>query len=253
LISRGPLYHLLQRANSQNPRGGVLQRGEQRLGQQGFRVQYSTVPELMNRVRELTALTAALEERLFLSISWNDVSRFERDIHDLMSRGIEQNSRIHVEVLTNLVGKLLSKRNHRFTELVRMISRLYKRRLGGAHYQELAALFGLESETAIWRDQKQVPRLRLEENSVFWDKAVAIYRDAQGRPLPIINCGDGVRVTMRVSAVVGSGNEVELVGECWSANRRTWAECTVRVPKPAEGEDEYHALAQYVKRVNAGR
>jgi hypothetical protein len=48
-----------------------------------------------------------------------------------------------------------------------------------------------------------------------------MYKDKQGRPLPIVNCGDGVRMTMKISAVVDSGNEVELVGECWSADRTT--------------------------------
>lgn len=67
-----------------------------------------------------------------------------------------------------------------------------------------------------------------------------------------MNCGDGVRMTMKVSAVVDTKNEIELVGECWSADRRMWATTIVRVPKPREEEDEYETLQRYVTGVSAG-
>ena len=111
-----------------------------------------------------------------------------------------------------------------------MISRLYKRRLGAMHYQELAFLFGLQGETSIRQDQRRMPRLRLGENSEVWDRAAGLYQDKQGRPIPVVNCGDGVRITMKVSAVVDQGGEVELVGTCWFPDRKTWGAATVRVP-----------------------
>jgi hypothetical protein len=252
LISEGPLYHLLQRATIGGPRASVYQRGEARLGQDGFRTNYGTVSELFSQVRKLTQLTAALEDRLFRSISLDSVGQLERDVHDLISRGMRERSGIHMQVLENLVRKLLAKNNHRYSEIIRMISRLYKRWLGGAHYKELAFVFGLQGETSIRQDQKKLPRLRLGENEDCWDRAAKLYPDEQGRPLPIVNCGDGVRMTMKVSAVVDITNEIELVGECWSADRRTWATTTVRVPKPRAEEDEYEALQRYVTGVSAG-
>lgn len=150
----GPLYHLLQRANIGGPRASIYQRGEARLGQDGFRINYGTVSELFGRVRELTQLTAALEDRLYRSISLDSISQLERDVHDLISRGVQERSSIHIQVLENLARKLLAKNNHKYSEIIRMISRLYKRRLGGAHYKELAFVFGLQGETSIRQDQR---------------------------------------------------------------------------------------------------
>jgi hypothetical protein len=252
LVSGGPLYHLLWRATNGDLRASVYARGESRLGQWGFNTEFGTVAELLGRVRKLTKLTAVLEQRLFCSISRDSVNRFEHDVHVLIRRGVEQKSSIHVQVLSNLVQKLLAKNNHKYSNVIRMISQLYKRRIGGAHYKELTFLFGLQGETSIRQDQKKLPRLHLGENSKCWDRAVGLYKDEQGRPLPIVNSGDGVRMTMKVSAVVDSGNEVELVGECWSADRRTWVTASVQVPKPREGKDEYGALQRYVRGVSAG-
>ena len=238
LVARGPLYHLLRRATLADPRASIHQRGEERLGKQGLRVEFATVPELMHRVRELTSLTTALEQRLLRSIALDSVSRLEADVHDLITRGIEQRSSVHIEVLKNLVQKLLAKNNHKYAQVVRMVSRLYKPPL------RQHSLLG--ARLPFWpskREQHQAKiragcrALHLGENAEVWDRAAKLYRDEQGRPLPVINCGDGVRITMKVSAVTDQGGEVELVGECWSADRTTWGAATVRVPKPQDGQD----------------
>jgi hypothetical protein len=149
LVSKGPLYFLLRRSTAGDLRASIFQRGDQRVGQHDFKVEYETVSELMECVRKLTQITSVLEQRLLRLISLDSVSRLGHDVHNSIFRGIEQQSGIHVQVLKNLVSKLPAKSNHTYSEVIRMLSRLYKRRLGGAHYKELAFLFGLQGDTSM--------------------------------------------------------------------------------------------------------
>ena len=65
---------------------------------------------------------------------------------DLLGR-INQPKTLQFEVLKNLIGKMKSKANHRYTCIIKDISALHKNSLGQTNYSLLQDLLGLCGKT----------------------------------------------------------------------------------------------------------
>ena len=73
----------------------------------------------------------------------NEDETFVIDLLSLM----EQSSTLQLQVLKNLVGKMKSGVNHKYTDIIKDIAGFHKNRLGQTNYSLLQHLLGLPGKT----------------------------------------------------------------------------------------------------------
>ena len=130
----------------------------------------------------------------------------EKLVIDLLGL-VNQPKTLQFEVLKNLIDKMKSKTNHRYTSIIKDISALHKNRLGQTNYSLLQDLLGLCGKTTASL-HASLDGLEIGINLKVIDKAVQIYNKG-----PVIECSDEARTLRFISPCKMSG-VVELVGEC---------------------------------------
>ena len=163
----------------------------------------------------------------------------EKLVIDLLGL-VNQPKTLQFEVLKNLIGKMKSKTNHRYTSIIKDISALHKNRLGQTNYSLLQDLLGLCGKTTASL-HASLDALEIGINLKVIDKAVQMYNKG-----PVIECSDEARTLRFINPCKMSG-VVELVGECWDADINNWKNCRRQIPKKvAGGLDDFSALKRYI-------
>ena len=134
----------------------------------------------------------------------------EKLVTDLLGL-VNQPKTLQFEMLKNLIGKMKSKTNHRYTSIIKDISALHKNRLGQTNYSLLQDLLGLCGKTTASLHASS-DGLEIGIKLKVIEKAVQVYNKG-----PVIECSDEARTMRFISSCKMSG-VVELVGECWDAD-----------------------------------
>ena len=227
--------------------------GKYRFGVCGFRKSYASKSETKVKSEELNDENVSLKRenrnfrRLYLGKkSWAEMltdacntANEENLVIDLL-RLVNQPETLRFEVLKNLIAKMKSKTNHRYTSIIKDISALHKNRLGQANYSLLKDLLGLCSKTTVSL-HASLDALEIGINLKVIDKASSnVYQWS------VIECSDEARTLRFISPCKMSG-VAELVGECWDADIINWKNCRRQIPKKdAEAQDEFSALKRYI-------
>ena len=156
---------------------------------------------------------------------------------------VNQPKTLQFEELKNLIGKIKSKTNHRYTSIIKDISVLHKNHLGQINYSLFQDLLGVCSKTNATLHASS-NALEIGINLKVIDKAVQMCNKG-----PVIDCSDEARTFRFISPCKMSG-VVELVGECWDAEINNWKNCRRQVlKKDAETQDDFSALKKYILNV----
>ena len=106
---------------------------------------------------------------------------------------VNQPKTLQFEVLKNLIGKMKSKTNHRYTSIIKDISVLHKNCLVQANYSLLQDLLGLCCKTTASL-HASLDALEIGINLEVIDKAVQMYNKGPG-----IECCDEARTLRFIS------------------------------------------------------
>ena len=183
------------------------------------------------------------EEVLGESVENQDDVKFILDLVGLFKGNIAKEHPIQITVMKNLVGKLKSKNNHKYLDIVKDISTLHKNRLGERNYSILADIFGLCGKTTAsshGRSEKLFPGL----NEAALEKACNVYSD-----MPVIECSDEARALRYLEARKSIDGGVELVGRCFDPSVENWDRESLQIPRRGENNalDEFCALKHLIE------
>ena len=230
-----------------------LMTSSSRIGVPGFRTSYATKKETeidftnLNKVNTvLQKENQSLRKMYFDKRSWEEMlseacesHNEEKLVIDLLSL-MNQSKTLQFQVLENLIGKMKSGPNHRYSKIIKDISSLHMNRLGQQNYSLLQDLVGLCGKTTA-RTHAHVDKLSIGINQQVIPKAMQIYSND-----PVIECSDEAR-TLRFIAPLLVDGKVELVGKCWDKDIDNWSLCRQEVPrKYGELQDDFSALKVYV-------
>ena len=142
-----------------------------------------------------------------------------------------------------LVGKLKSKNNPRYLDIVKDISSLHKNRLGERNYSVMADIFGLCGKTTASlnsRSTKLYPGL----NEAALEKACDAYSN-----MPVIECSDEARAFRYLEPQKSIDGGVELVGRCLDPSVENWGRQCLRIPRNSGNRDldDFSALRSLVE------
>ena len=229
-----------------------------RLGAPGFRISYASKDEIEANVEKLSQENSKLKKenkslRNFClnKRSWEETLHEacntyndEKLVIDLLSIQNESKS-IQFQVLKNLIGKMKSKGNHRYTSLILDISGLHLRRLGQTNYSLLQNLIGLCGKTTA-KAHSSHERLEIGLNKKVIEAASELYDNG-----PVIECSDEARSLRYISPHKFSG-KVELIGECWDPDIDKWDTCRKPLPRKSDRfKDDFSALNNYIVSVTS--
>ena len=178
------------------------------------------------------------EEVLVESVDNQDDAKFILDLVGLFKENIAREYPVQITVIKNLVGKLKSKNNHRYLDIVKDISSLHKNRLGERNYSIMADIFGLCGKTTASLNSgsnKLYPGL----NEAALEQACDVYSN-----MPVIECSDEARALRFLGPRKSIDGGVELVGRCFDPSVENWGHQCLRIPrKSGNGDlDDFCAL-----------
>ena len=219
-----------------------------RIGKRGVRKSYATKRETYDAlhtrpVKKLKNETEAKHSHQ--SSDQGDRKRLVDDLSALFKKDVDIQNPMQFTIINNLVGKLKSGRNHRFSGDMKNISKLYRNKLGRTNYNLCKQLFGLCSSTTCDNLSSGI-KLQPGLNWEVFDEASCIY----GGNL-VIDCSDEARTTKSVQPFKGASGETYLIGEEWSPDCESWAKSgwknIPRIHAEDTDDDEFTLLEHYVK------
>ena len=228
-----------------------------RIGVSGFRHDYANKQEIEISLNEtvkenklLIKEKKALKRIILDKNSWVDTlheacitSNDEKLVIDFLGL-LNQKQSLQFQVLRNLIGKMKSGNNHKFSAIIKDISSMHLNRLGRTNYSLLEDLLGWCGKTTAAANSKGT-RLQLGLNGSVILKAIERYQNS-----PIIECSDETRALRFVSPIKNSNGDVELVGECWDSNINNWDQCLRYIPRKDEiFSDDFDALKNYIDKL----
>ena len=177
-----------------------------------------------------------------LSEAWGSCNEEKLGI-DLLALLGQLPETFHLEVLKNLIEKMKSGSNHRYTDIIKDISAIHKNRLGQTNYSILQDLLGFCGKTiAVAHAFKDQLQLGINHNVIAKVSNVC-YKE------PVIECSDEARILQFLSPC-NSGRVAKLVGECWDPDIDKWSKCRRIVPrKSVIFPDDFTALGNYISEV----
>ena len=213
-----------------------------RLGVCGFRKSYASKSKIKAKSEKLNAENVILKREnrgLRQDKSWGgmladacNTANVEKIVIDLLGL-VNQPKTLQFELLKNLICKMKSKANLRYTSIIKDTSAFHKNRLGKANCSLLQDLLDLCSKTTV-SIHASSDILEIGINLKVIDKAVQTYNKG-----PVIESSDEAR-TMRFISPCKTSEVVKLVGECWDTNINNWKNCRRQIPKKdAEAQDDF--------------
>jgi len=165
------------------------------------------------------------------------------DLMLLFEKNVSSTNPMQITVLRNLVGKLKSKNNHKFLDIVKDVGGMYKNKLGKMNYSLLKDIFVLPfSSTAINHINSQ-GKLHTGLNWNVIDKAIEEYNDGL-----VSECCDEARTLRFLEPRIAEDGQLELVGSSWSPSVKDWP-LKVAVPrrnKHFDEPDDFSALKRLI-------
>uniref|UniRef100_A0A7M5XM89 Uncharacterized protein n=1 Tax=Clytia hemisphaerica TaxID=252671 RepID=A0A7M5XM89_9CNID len=242
-------------------RKAALLLSEPRIGRQGFRKDYATKTETKEHLNKLETENKELkktikkmkrtnfekkswENILFESCDDNDITKLAVDMVSLFQQHDAKNS-IQFEVCRNLIGKLKSKNNHRYVDIVKDIGSNLINHLGQHEYSLFQNIFGLPGKTCA-NDHVKTSNLKIGLND-FFETAEMIYEGG-----PVIDSTDEARILRYISPVLNEEGKIELVGESFDPDCDLWGNCNVlleNIISDPSFPDEFSALKSHVDSV----
>lgn len=119
-------------------------------------------------------------------------------------------------ILRNLVGKLKSK-NHKFLDIIKYVSGLYKNKLGKLNYSLLEDIFGLPSSSTAAAFVNAQGKIQPGMNWAVIDKAIKEYNEG-----PVTECSDECRTLRYLEPTRDSNGQLQLVACSWSHDVDLW-------------------------------
>ena len=226
----------------QHRKSGSLHLKANRLGLSGFNKRYSRRGEAINALEVKTQkhklseakmkqlITAKFspkdwEESLHSACLDGEDQRLVINLVRLLRMGVTERNPMQIEVIRNLVSKLQRANNHRYVDLVKDVSALFKNKLGPTNYYLLADIFGLAKETTAANHSSQI-KLDPGINWHAMDLAAETFRG-----LPVNEGSDGARHLRFLEPRKLKTGEIILVGHIWEPNVSTWQEQNLRIPR----------------------
>ena len=237
-------------------KSGSLDGKLNRLGLRGFNKRYARNDEAIDsleietqrrriaeaRLKQMVKVTLTQkdwEERLHDSCINGEDQRLVIDLVRLLKMDISQSNPIQLMVIRNLVSKLQKTNNHRYVDLVKDISGLFKNELGPTNYSLLAEIFGLARETTAAKHSIQL-RLDPGLNLDSIDQAALTFKG-----LPVNEASDGARCLRYLEPRKQKDGEVVLVGHVWNPDVSTWHDQNICIPRrdsKQHDQDDFEAL-----------
>ena len=172
----------------------------------------------------------------------HDDAKLVLDLVSLFKNDVADTNSIQVEIIRNLVGKLKSKNNHKYVDIMKDISAMHKNKLGTQNYSILADVFGLASPSTCDMHVKTELKLKPGVNYDVIEKSVAVYQSK-----PVIECSDEARALCFIDARLSEDGAVELLGNCFDADIDQWTESRLLIPEKAPNDiDQFTTLKDLV-------
>ena len=245
----------------QHRRSGSLDDKANRLGLKGFNKRYARRGEMMNaldeesqrrklaetEVKELVRKTLSprdWEECLHQACLNGEDQMLVINLVRLMKSGISARNPMQILILKNLVSKLQKGNNHRYVDLVKDVSGLFKNELGLTNYALLADIFGLAKETTAAKHCSSQLRLEPGLNMDAIDLAANKFKG-----LPVNEASDGARCLRYLHPRKDKNGNVVLIGSTWSPSVDSWKEEEIVIPRKdaTKGDlDDFGALKRLV-------
>ena len=239
---------------------------ESRAGKVGMRYDYLTktekemhYKETLERNERLLKENIAFRRSVYSKSHWqkvllescenDDIKKLVLDLVLCIEQKCDQE--IKKDIIKNVLGKLKSGVNHKFTPIIKDIASYYRNTLGDQNYSLLQSLFCLPGKT-IARQHGEGNKIHLGINDeVFQDRAVSLY---EGKP--VVDSTDEARTLRFLSGVVGKEGEIELVGHCWEPDIDDWSKSKVLLKDVVKQDgfpDEFSALKSHVDKLIASK
>ena len=159
----------------------------------------------------------------------NLVSLFETDINE--------DKPVQYTILENLLGQLNRGCNHHFTNDIKMVSKMYRQKLGRNSYGLCKQLFGLCSNITC-DNLKSSPKLQPGLNWNVFDEACASYEGHL-----VIDCSDDARITRCVQPFKDASGEIQLLGEEWNPDCQYWGNNGKKIHRASTESDGMHEVS----------
>uniref|UniRef100_A0A7M5TTT6 Uncharacterized protein n=1 Tax=Clytia hemisphaerica TaxID=252671 RepID=A0A7M5TTT6_9CNID len=231
---------------------------ESRIGQRGFRTSYATKEEMdeynisiEKENKELKLQNKRLSRTLYSKKAWqkiltqsyldDDIKKMTIDLISLFEQRDKRES-IQFALLKNLLLKMKSGVNHKFTLLIKNVACLYKNHLGTTNYSLLQSLFGLPGKTCA-SDHAKPAEINLGFNNNAIETATERYANR-----PVVECSDEARTLRYISPLMDQNGKIELIGQCWDADLNRWNDERKYLDDilSKNSIDQYSALKDYV-------
>lgn len=233
----------------QHRKSGSLHLEANRLGLSGFNKRYTRRSEAVNALEVETQRRKLSEAKMkqlirakFSSKDWEESlysacldgedQRLVVNLVRLLRMGLSQRNPMQIEIIRNLVSKLQRANNHRYVDLVKDISALFKNELGPTNYYLLADIFGLAKETTAAKHSSQIKI----DPGINWDAMDLAAETFRG--LPVNEGSDGARCLRFLEPRKLKTEEIVLVGQVWDPDVSTWQEQNLRIPRKDERKND---------------
>lgn len=233
----------------QHRKSGSLHLEANRLGLSGFNKRYARRSEAVNALEVETQRRKLSEAKMkqlirakFSSKDWEESlysacldgedQRLVVNLVRLLRMGLSQRNPMQIEIIRNLVSKLQRANNHRYVDLVKDISALFKNELGPTNYYLLADIFGLAKETTAAKHSSQIKI----DPGINWDAMDLAAETFRG--LPVNEGSDGARCLRFLEPRKLKTGEIVLVGQVWDPDVSTWQEQNLRIPRKDERKND---------------
>ena len=235
----------------QHRKSGSLHLKANRLGLSGFNKRYARRDEAVNalevetqkrklseaKMKQLIRAKFSLkdwEESLYSACLDGEDQRLVVNLVRLLRMGVSERNPMKIEVIRNLVSKLQRANNHRYVDLVKDISALFKNELGPTNYYLLADIFGLAKETTAANHSSQIKI----DPGINWDAMDQAADTFRG--LPVNEGSDGARCLRFLEPRKLKTGEIVLVGQVWEPDVSNWHEQNLRIPRKDERKNDPH-------------
>ena len=232
-----------------------------RIGKKGMRDDYLSASELSIKQKNTITSSIAMKKenrelrrqlneaesreawvnRLYSDCLHEDRAQLLVDCKELFQLKDHDDKIIQIEVLKNLVGKLKSGRNHKFTNTIKSIAKMHKNWLGESHYAVLKEILGFPSGATV-ELHKPEERFFPGFNKLVIENASSLFKGSL-----VVESSDEARIRRSLEPRLSLSGDIELLGTSWSADPSAWPQVESIPKAAADGtEDDFSALKNFV-------
>ena len=232
-----------------------------RIGKKGMRDDYLSASEISVKKQNTVASSIAMKKenrelrrqlieaesneawvnRLYSDCVQEDKAQLLVDCKEFFQQNTQEDKMIQIEVLKNLVGKLKSGKNHKFTNTIKDIAKMHKNWLGESHYAILKEVLGFPSGATVELhrpEERFIPGF----NKEILSRAASVFKGSL-----VVESSDEARIRRSLEPRLSMNGDIELLGTSWSSDPSKWPQVQ-RLPKATidVDEDDFSALKRFV-------